>query len=180
MISAYSPELKCWTVERLDFAFVAQTICNMTFAWMLMVKIQIIKSSKSFLKPIHHTCHTWVPGKAQARCKTFLQEFTQSLLLSGSRRVARHGVNQFWKVAFQSLIDCRNTLSIFKFWSRSSLVDWQKKLFFWKQLKGVLDFQLDLRRKNWSFFFVTKFFRRNQTFPFRAGHGFVFRPATNL
>lgn len=40
VISAYPAELNCWTVERLDFAFVAQTICNMTFAWILMVKIQ--------------------------------------------------------------------------------------------------------------------------------------------
>lgn len=37
----YQPALQnlfCWKVERLDFAFVAQTICNMTFAWILMVK----------------------------------------------------------------------------------------------------------------------------------------------
>lgn len=44
------------------------------------------QSANHFWKPIHHTYHTWVPGKAQARCKTFLQEFTQGLLLSGAAR----------------------------------------------------------------------------------------------
>lgn len=84
VISAYSAELKCWKNERLDFAFVAQTICNMTFAWILMVKNPNDQIKQIIGKPIHHTCHTWVPGKAEARCKTFLQEFTQGLLLSGA------------------------------------------------------------------------------------------------